>query len=169
MDMNLEANVAKFVKSIWNRNVRESVACFILIAWIGFDLYFTAAPDLMTCGKLLMLFGIGVVLAVLWGKLHIPQAELRLAPPVDHGDRWRHHMTQQSRFLRFAWLWYVLPLFVPGTLIALSRVGEVPAARLLGVGGVALLIGAAVVWLNIIVAQGIERDRDLWLDERRAA
>ncbi|MDB5336415.1 MAG: hypothetical protein JWN70_2034 [Planctomycetaceae bacterium] len=166
MEMNREAKVAGFVKSIWSRNVRETVVSFILIAWIGVDLCLTAAPDLMTCGKVLLLLGIGVVLAVLWGQLHIPRSELSLAPPGDNVERWRHHMTQQSRFLRYAWLWYVLPLFVPGTLIVLSRVDEVPTARLVTLGGVALLIGAAVVWLNIAVAKGIERDRDLWLDDR---
>ena len=166
MEVNREAKVADFVNSIRNRSVRETVVSFILIAWIGVDLCLTAAPDLMTCGKVLLLLGIGVVLAVLWGQLHIPKSELNLAPLGDNVGRWRHHMTQQSRFLRFAWLWYVLPPFVPGTLIVLSRVGEVPTARLAIVGGVSLLICGAVVWLNIAVAKGIERDRDLWLDDR---
>src|SRR5699024_7002291 len=99
---------------------------------------------LVIAGRLLIVLAAIGMLGVIWSRLHIPAAELQAYPPARCPGRWRRHMNTQAWWLRFAWLWLVLPLF---TGIALTMSGSDSD---LSIGdGVAILI-------LVLVAAGIE-------------
>lgn len=164
----MEDKIAGFVRTIRGRNIRESVVTVFLAGWYGYELFNEPGTDIGTAGRVVLLLVGLLIVAIAWGKLHIPASELAAYPPAQHPDRWRTHMTTQSQWLRFAWLWYVLPLFAGIALVMLGRSGELTAVR-----SVPVLIAAAVAigigFLNIQAAKQAERDRDAWLGVGSAA
>lgn len=167
----MQDRVADFVKKIRWRNIRNTVVGLLLLVFYALDLYWRAQSNLMTVGKAIVILWILVVLAVTWGKLHIPAAELSAFPPTEHPDRWKRHMTVQARLLRLAWL-YFLPLLAGFALIHVGSPGwsggpyDVPSAVF---GVVILVIFAGVAWSTVRAAKSLERDRDTWFGPQSVA
>jgi hypothetical protein len=158
----MEEKIAGFVRTIRGRNIRESVVAVLLAGWFGYALLGEPSTALETAGRVVLLLACLLILVVAWGRLHIPTSELVTYPPAEHADRWRAHLTTQARWLRFAWLWYVLPLFAGIALVMLGRGGEWTAVRTVSaLIAAALAIGIGL--LNFQAARQLERDRDTWL------
>lgn len=163
----MESKVNQFVENIRRRNVRETIAAVIVLAMFGWGLMSGPRTDLGTIGHLIVIAASLLILAVIWGRLHIPAAELATYPPSQFRDKWRIRMTTQAQTLRLAWLWYVLPLFAGLALIIIDRHEHFSAPLQISLFiGSALAVGIGL--LNHMAAQGIERDRDVWLAESSA-
>ena len=159
----MDEKMAGFVRTVRRRNVRETVVAVVLIGFFGYGLFSEPRLDLGMAGRAVLLAALVLILAVLWGKLHIPASELAAYPPAQHPERWRSRMTDQARWLRLAWLWYVLPLFAGIVLVALGR-DEASVARVGASVLIAAALSVAVGFLNLSAANHVERERDAWLD-----
>ncbi|QDV37726.1 hypothetical protein [Tautonia plasticadhaerens] len=158
----MDTMIIEFVRAVHQRNIRETVAGLAVLPLFAAWLYWQPGSAVAVLGKVLVILGVVVALAVTWGRLHIPGSELAAYPPSRHPQRWRHRMTAQAWFLRRAWLWYILPLLGGGGLVALAPTGVSSVVGL----AVAGILGAFAVYLtrlNAEAARCIEQDRDAWL------
>jgi len=164
----MDDKIAGFVRTVRGRNIRESVVAVLLAGLFGYQLLSEPGTGLGTAGRVVLLLACLLIVAVAWGKLSIPASELSAYPPAQYPDRWRAHMTTQARWLRFAWVWYVLPLFAGIALVILGRSGELTGWRTMPVL-IALALAVGIGLLNVQAAKRVEQDRDAWLGAESAA
>lgn len=164
----MENEIVGFVQTVRRRNIRESLAAAALAGLFVFGLFSEPYAEVVTVGRVLVVSGALGVLCVIWGRLSIPASELRVYPPAQHSERWRRRMTTQARWLRFAWLWYVLPPFVGIELMMLGSSTELSVGDTVAVLVVAIL-GAGIGLLNVQAAKQMSRRRDAWLGGEDAA
>lgn len=163
----LEEKVTQFVESIQRRNRRETLVACILIAIFALDfsysIYRQREDILSIIGGALIIFALLLNLTVIWWKLSIPKSELSAFPPAQFPERWRYHLTRQARMLKFAWLWYLLPLFLGLSVYLLGVYRESSGSVILLILAIAVLFFGA--WRsNIKAARRFERDRDTWFN-----
>lgn len=163
----IEERVTEFVKRVRRRNLRETAIAFALIAVFAFDIaYGISQPredNLSLVGSAIIILALLVNITVIRWKLRIPKSELSAFSPTRFPDKWQHHLANQARMLRLAWLWYLLPLFV-GIFIYLLSVYDRSSISFIILFSfeIAVFLGA---WrLNLQAAKQIERDRDAWFD-----
>jgi hypothetical protein len=70
--------------------------------------------------------------------------------------------------LKLAWLWYALPILVGLSLDLWARMSELSAFQAATLVFIVALF-AAISWMNFHAGRQMERQRDEWLPERRAA
>src|SRR5699024_1789882 len=158
----MEDNIACFVQMVQRRNIRETVVTVILVMLFSYSLLGGLRADLVTAGRLIIGLGAIGILGVIWGALHIPVEEINTHPPARYPDRWRRHMNAQTRWLRFAWLWYVLPLFT-GIALTMSGLGERTTTWSITAMLILITVATGVGFLNVQASKQIERNRDAWL------
>lgn len=167
----LEKRISKFLKHVHRRNIRETLAAFVVIAIFGFDLaysiYRQREDNFAIAGGTAIVFALLLDITVIWWKLYIPKSELSTFPPTQFPDKWKQHLTRQARMLKLVWLWYLLPLFL-GLFIYLLSVYDKSSLSfiILFLCEVALFVGT--LRLNLRAAKQIERDRDTWFGDLRA-
>lgn len=164
----------KFEKQVWWRNLREYVACAIVVASFGYLLSVSDSALIRTgCG--LMIAGTLFVAYTLHkrGYARTVPAELVLHTCVDFH---RKELQRQRNLLRGVWSWYLLP-FVPGMIVFLigllqvtmeqpnasAHAGVIVATfALTGVGCAIVFVGVGM--LNQWGARKLQREIDT-LDE----
>jgi hypothetical protein len=102
------------------------------------------------------------ILAVAWGLLHIPESDIAAYPPDQHANHWRKRMTTQALGLRFAWLWYVLPLFLGVAFMVVGRGEGLRSAPAVISLAVLTAVGVLLAAANISAGRKFERYRDEW-------
>lgn len=157
----MEDKIACFVQSARRRNIVETVVVIALLALFGFRLLDEPHGAIVTAGRLIIILALLGILVVIWSRLHIPASELVAYPPAEHHDRWWRNLNTQARWLRLAWLWYVLPLLVGIALIMPGLSGEFSfGTTVAAVVVAAVAIGIAL--LNVQASKRVERKRDAW-------
>lgn len=155
----MDGRLSEFVKRVRRRNTYESAAGLVLLVIFAFALYVRPDSILAVSGFAVGIAATLLILAVIWSRLHIAASDLSDFPPSLYHSLWRNHMTTQARFLRLAWLWYVLPLGVAVSLLVLADGGGLNAV--VGVLLAVIVMGAAALtWLNVKTARSIEKERD---------
>lgn len=165
----IEERVAEFVTCTQRRNIRETVAAYVVIAVFALDIayriYRQNQDTLSIIGSGVIILALLLDIIITWRKLHIPKSELSAFPPAQFPDQWKHHLTYQARMLRSSWLWYFLPLFLGFCLYLPSVYNAYFIVPLLIVGAVYVRIW----WLNLKTAKRLERDRDAWFGNSRTS
>ena len=154
----MDERIANFVETVRARNVRESVAAAIVIAFLGYRL--VAEPEgLSHLGAWIVIVACLGIIALTWTVLNIPSDEPSAKPLAQHPDHWRQRMTTQATALRFAWLWYVLPLLGGVAVIVLGRGDGFTTGTVVSL---AVLVGLGLLlsYANFSAANRMERDRD---------
>lgn len=161
----IEKRVVKFLKRIHRRNIREILVSGALVAIFAFDIaYRISQPkedNFSVIGSGTIILALLLNITIIRWKLRIPKSEISAFPPTQFPARWKHHLTNQARMLRLAWLWYLLPLFLGIFIYLLSLYDTFSISFIiLFLFEIAIFIGA---WrLNLQAAKQIERDRDTW-------
>lgn len=159
----MDERINHFVETVRARNVRESVAAGVVIAFLGYRLI--AEPEgLNATGAWIVIVACLGVIAFSLGALNIPASEPTTHPLAQHPEHWRRRMTVQAKALRFAWLWYVLPLLGGVAVIVLGRGGEFTTGTMISLA-ILVGLGALLSYANISAASRMERDRDALLGD----
>ncbi|WP_193200548.1 hypothetical protein [Nostoc sp. MG11] len=159
----IEQRVSELVKRTQRRNMRETVIACALIVIFAFDIAYGISQhredNLSIIGSTVVIFALLLNITIIWWKLRIPKSELSAFPPTQFPSKWKHHLTNQARMLRLAWLWYLLPLFLGIFFFFLSIYDTSPISIIMLLFmQIVLFIG---IWqLNLQAAKQIERDRD---------
>jgi len=154
----MDPRIVTLVETVRARNWRESVAAVVVIAFLGYRLYAEPQAINATGAWIVIVACLGIV-ALSWTVLNIPATEPATHPLEQHKDHWRRRMTVQATALRFAWLWYVLPLFAGVAVIIVGRAEGMTTETTVSLVVLGLL-GAALAYLNVNAAARMERDRD---------
>jgi hypothetical protein len=165
----LRARAQAFQRQIARRNLREYVACTVVIAC--YCVRFWLHPSLLVrTGCVLVVLGVGVVMYQLHRRLGS-----RTPPPENLGMPslafHRAELVRQRDGLRDAWLWYVAP-FVPGmTVVTWGMETELARPQSAWLGPVTQLamvaVAVGVVWLNRHAANKLQVEIDA-LDRQAA-
>lgn len=164
----MEQRIIEFVKRVRHRNIRETLVSCALIVVFAYDLSKQREDIFSIIGSGVLLLGLLLIITVIWWKLHIPKSEVSAFPPTQFPDKWKNHLTNQARMLRLIWLWYLLPLF-SGVCIYLSSVYDTSSGNVVAPLLIVVAVFAGTWWLNLQAAKQIERDRDAWFGNSRAA
>jgi hypothetical protein len=157
----MDPRIATFVETVRARNWRESIAAVVIIAFLSYRLY--ADPQTLNpTGAWIVIVACLGIIALSWTALNIPATEPTTHPLEQHKDHWRRRMTVQATALRFAWLWYVLPLFAGVAVILIGRGKDMTTETTVSLVVLGIL-GAALAYLNFTAAAKMERDRDAML------
>ncbi|WP_035139391.1 hypothetical protein [Fischerella sp. PCC 9605] len=166
----LEERVTELVKRIQSRNLRETGIACILIVIFAFDIAYGISQqredNLSIIGSGVVIFALLLNITIIWWKLHIPRSEISAFPPTRFPDKWKHHLTNQARMLRLAWLWYLLPLFLGVFIYLLSVYGTFPVSIIM-LFLLEIFLFNGIRRLNLQAAKQIERDRDAWFGNSR--
>lgn len=161
----MRARASKFQRKIRGRNMREYVAGGIVIAAFGwYATWPTPATPLWPIANLMIIAG---ALLVMWNLHRLARASA--LPPnasaASLADFQRTELARQRDALRTVWLWYIGPI-VPGFALWLVAfwIGAPEAQRtttwgmgLLGVAGLAAIVFAGIVILNLVAAARLQR------------
>lgn len=152
--------LARFVRTVRGRNLRETVAAVLLIVLFGAQLLLDDHSTLGVVGRVVIMLAALLIAFVTWKFLHIGTGELETFPPAECKEYWRQRLSVQARGLRWAWLWYVLPLLSGIVLICLGRQGA--WGKTIASIAVPLVLAAIIGWVNVAASRSIAADRDRW-------
>ncbi|OWY63480.1 hypothetical protein B7486_52915 [cyanobacterium TDX16] len=158
----LEKRISKFLKRVHYRNMRDTLAAYVLIAVFTFDIAYRISQqredNLSIVGGGVSIFALLLGITIIWWKLRIPKSEISAFPPTQFPGKWKHRLTYQARMLRLVWLWYLLPLFLGLCIYLLSVYDAFFVVPLL----IIVAVFAGIWRLNLKAANQIEQDRDAW-------
>lgn len=164
--MPLTTRVEQFVRTIRDRNLRETIAALFVAGFFGGPLL-TADRwqlDWGVAGRIVLAVAALGVIAVCWGRLAIPRGEPEQFPPQQFPEHWRRRMTVQACGLQLAWLWYVAPLNLGALMILLAGDNGPTAQRV--IIGIVAVVSVALAWVNAAAGKSIAADRDQWFPRR---
>lgn len=169
----LNTRVQQFVRTIYFRNIRETVAAIAIAVFYGSPLLSGAAwgepPGMALPGvtpRIVSILGCLWIVACCWGWLSIPRRDVERFPPETEPQHWRRAMTVQARGLRLAWLWYVIPLSLGVLLVLLDTLTVRPESWV--ALGVVAVVFVGIAWLNVHAGRCIEAERDQWFPAEAA-
>jgi hypothetical protein len=143
------ARVWRFDQQIIWRNVREYAAGLVLMVVFGGQI----ALDDDRIGGAIGLGCVGFVMTYMWWKHRHLQPLDPAADLAAYRGALLQRVDDQIRLLRSVPYWYLLPLFLPGLWLAISRFPDV-GWMVLAPLGVLVAIYAFLGWLNVKVAVG---------------
>jgi hypothetical protein len=161
--MDSQIRIEKFVRDAKAMQRRETIACLIVLPI--FACLAVIIPVTMLRYAFALLF-LGAVAVIAMLRLLVSLRGDLTRYPADNTQHWRGEMLRMAKLLRWAPVWYLLPV-VPGFILVLWFLRMVPGKSWVGHALILAAVFGFVTWLNRRSARKLEKDARLLIPERK--